>query len=292
MSECHLSGGFQIYGQCLTAVGFVGGTVPDKTEKDGLIELPMADVAGGAFTVGAALMGKRPIYVIRYQGFNWYNLVSVVNYACKSKELWGVPCPMMIRSIAMEGSIGPVAGSSHHSLIHRMPGINIVCPMTPSEYRSVYNEFMANDDVVYVSEHRGSYNQTKDLPDIEFDYPHFVLFPISITRFAAVEASHRLLKEGIEVSVYHQVKLKPYSVKEKWTNAIYECNGAVLDDDYTDGIASTIAHKIMMSTSGSNNNRGKVFTLGLWNRSAGFSKESDNLPPNVDEICDFVKRNM
>ena len=51
-------------------------------------------------------------------------LPIILNYACKSKEIWNVPCPIFIRGIAMEGSIGPVAGSSHYSLYYRMPGIN------------------------------------------------------------------------------------------------------------------------------------------------------------------------
>ena len=50
----------------------------------------------------------------------------------------GIPCPMLIRSIGMEGAIGPVAGSSHHSLAFRMPGINIMSPMTSGRiYRSL-----------------------------------------------------------------------------------------------------------------------------------------------------------
>ena len=104
------------FGQCLTAVGWVGGTLPELYEEDGMVELSMADVAGGGIVVGSALAGRRPMYVIRYQGFNWYNCPSVVNYASKSKEIWKVPCPLMVRGIGMEGAIGPVAGSSHHSL--------------------------------------------------------------------------------------------------------------------------------------------------------------------------------
>ena len=128
-------------GQCLTAVGWVGGTLPELYEKDGMIELSMADVAGAGFVVGAALQGKRPIYIIRYQGFNWYNAPMIVNYACKSKEMWGRSCPIFIRSIAMEGGIGPSAGSSHHTLYYRMPGIKMYSPMTPKEYKFVYNKF-------------------------------------------------------------------------------------------------------------------------------------------------------
>ncbi|MGA1047673.1 MAG: hypothetical protein ACO3UU_06660, partial [Minisyncoccia bacterium] len=48
-------------GQCLTAVGWVGGTLPELYEEDGMIELSMADVAGSGFAVGAALAGKRPM---------------------------------------------------------------------------------------------------------------------------------------------------------------------------------------------------------------------------------------
>ena len=55
-----------------------------------MVELSMADVAGGGFAVGAALAGRRPMYIIRYEGFNWFNAPIIVNYACKSKEIWGV----------------------------------------------------------------------------------------------------------------------------------------------------------------------------------------------------------
>ena len=57
----------QVFGQNLTAVGWVAGTLPELYEKDGVIELPMADVAGGGIVTGSALVGKRPMYIIRYQ---------------------------------------------------------------------------------------------------------------------------------------------------------------------------------------------------------------------------------
>ena len=53
------------YGQCLTAVGWVCGTLPELHEEDGMVELSMADVAGGAIVVGSALAGYRPIYGVR-----------------------------------------------------------------------------------------------------------------------------------------------------------------------------------------------------------------------------------
>jgi pyruvate/2-oxoglutarate/acetoin dehydrogenase E1 component len=184
----------KVFGQCLTAVGWVGGTLPELYEKDGMVEVSMADVADGGFVVGAALMNSRPIYVIRYQGFNWYNCPMIVNYACKSKEIWKTPCPIFVRGIGMEGGIGPVAGSSHHSLYYRMPGVKIVSPMSPGEYQKIYKSFLNDNDVYYVSEHRASYDNKSEFKDIIFNKPDFVIFAISITRFEAQKAQEILSK--------------------------------------------------------------------------------------------------
>ena len=132
ISEKHLrENNGLLLGQCLTAVGWVGHTVPELSEEEGIIELSMADVAGGGIAVGAALAGRRPIYVVRFQGFQWFNAPMILNYAAKSKEMWGIPCPVFVRSIAMDSSgrkgraIGPVASNSHHGIYHRMPGVII-----------------------------------------------------------------------------------------------------------------------------------------------------------------------
>ena len=275
-----------VFGQCLAAVGWVGGTLPELGEKDGIIELSMSDVSNGGIVTGAALSKRRPIYVIRYQGFNWFNAPIILNYACKSKEIWNIPCPIFIRGIGMEGSIGPVAGSSHHSLYYRMPGIQIVSPMTPKEYLLAYDHFMKNDEVLYVSEHRGSYSNSAELPDFISNNLDVILFPISITRFEAQKAKNELEKEGYKIGIANIVWLKPFTLKNEWEKALKasKFGGIVLDDDYTSGAVSAIAYEIMKRT------RKNIEVMGLNNKSAGFSKETDNLPPNSNEIIKTVKR--
>jgi len=274
-----------VFGQCLTAVGWVGGTIPELTEKDGLVELNMADVSNGGIVTGAGLSNRRPIYVIRYQGFNWFNASIILNYACKSKEIWEVPCPIFIRGIAMEGSIGPVAGSSHHSIYFRMPGIKIISPMTPKEYSIAYENFMKNDDVMYVSEHRGSYSNKDELKDYLENGMDIILFPISITRFEALKAKKELEKEGYKVGIANILWIKPFLIKKEWENAVKKSKygGIVLDDDYTQGVASNLAYELMKKT-------GRNFeVMGLKDKSAGFSKSTDNLPPSCEEITLKVK---
>ena len=274
------------YGQCLTAVGWVGGTLPEIYEDGGMVEFSMADVAGGAIATGIALAGGRPIYVVRYQGFQWYNLASVVNYAAKSKEIWNRPCPIFVRSIAMEGGVGPVAGSSHHSMAQRMPGIKVIAPMTPGEYQYAYDSFMLDDDPYYVSEHRKSYDNTEESENITHSIADFTIFPISITRLEMKKLVQLAEQEGIKLNIIHQLWIKPFIVENSWKIALdnSKYGGLVTDDDYVEGTASSIANELSLATSK------RVYTLGLEPRTAGFHPSVDNLPPTAEKILEKLKQ--
>ena len=75
-----------LLGQSISAVGWVNNTVPDCA---GIVELPMTDVAGAGIAVGTAMVGRRPIFVIRFQDFLVLNGSPLIFYAAKSKELHG-----------------------------------------------------------------------------------------------------------------------------------------------------------------------------------------------------------
>lgn len=275
------------YGQCLTAVGWVGGTLPEMYEEDGMVELSMADVAGGAIVTGAALAGERAIYVVRYQGFQWYNAVSVANYAAKSKELWNRPCPILVRSIAMEGGIGPVAGSSHHSIVSRMPGIKVISPMTPKEYQYAYDCYMNDNDPYYISEHRKSYDNEDELRTfIDNKEVDFTIFPLSITRLEMTKLVELAGKENITLNIIHQLWIRPFNVNMLWAQALNHSRygGLVTDDDYVEGVASSMANELsLVSTK-------RVHTLGLDPRTAGFYASVDNLPPSAEKILEKLKQ--
>ena len=275
-----------VFGQSLTGVGWVAGTLPKLYEKDGVIELPTSDVAAGGFITGAGLMKKRPFYIIRYQGFNWFNCIFIINYACKSKEIWKIPCPIFIRGMSLEGSIGPVAGSSQLSIFYKMPGIKIVSPMTIGEYKKAYQNFMKNDDVIYISEHRESYSKNKELRNKFTKNPDHILMPISVTRFEAEKTRLDLMKKGIKVGIIHIVWLKPFRLSKKiidYLNTVKK-NILVLDNDFIDGIPRIIAHQISIKINK------KVNVLGLKNRTAGHHKNVDNLPPDSKRIQNYLKK--
>ncbi len=285
LTRKHLKKGGVVLGQCLTAVGWVGGTVPEMREEDGLIELPISDVSNGGEAVGLALAGRRPIYIVRYQGFQWYNAAFIVNYAARSKEMWNIPCPVFVRSIGNDGS-GPVTGGLHHSLFTRMPGIPVCAPMTPGEYEKAWNHFMSNDDPMCVSEHRRGFPINFEMKNQLHKKADITLFAISATRLEAQEALKTLAQEGIVCNLIHLFWLKPFTVTAEMKRALSSSRfgGLVIDGDFEDGVVKTIAYDINHATGA------PMQALGLEERSAGYAIHLDNVAPTAQRICDTVRQ--
>lgn len=282
----HLAeGGGLLFGQCVTAVGWIGGTVPEMTEAEGIVELSMADVAGAGIAVGAAVVGRRPIYVIRYQGFMWYDAAPLLNYAAKSKEMWKVPCPIFVRAIAMEGGIGPVASAAHHGMVMRMPGMPVCAPMTPGEWLEAWQWFMSHDEPLYVSEHRRSFPIDREMPHVAHARADVTLLAISAARLNALTAIARLAEEGITCDLIHLLWLKPFRVEPLMLESLGRTRlGLVIDSDFEiAGPSRSIAHELMLASSV------PVHALGLEDRTAGFAPHLDNPTPTADRIADRVR---
>ena len=281
-----------VMGQCLDMAGNVAGTVPSLTEEQGLLELSMADVMASGIAVGYALGGRWPVFVTRYQGFQWFNAPFFANYAAKCKELWNYDCPIFIRSIGMDGSagptIGPVASCSHHGIFTRVNGVKVFAPMTPREWLSGWDLWKKTGGPVYSSEYRRGFTLTDEMPDIVRPDADITLLAISSTRLNALEAIPMLEKEGIICNLVHLVWLKPFSVDEKILDPLEKSKlgGLVLDSDFENGVSKSIAFDIMQKTSK------KVRVLGLEDRTAGFASYLDNLPPTPAKICQFIKNNL
>lgn len=276
-----------LFGQCVRAVGWIGGTVPELTEEQGIVELPTSDCSNSGIVCGAALVGRKPIYVIRYQGFLWYNAASLVNYAAKSLYLWDQPCPVFVRAIAMEGAIGPVAGGMHHSMIARMPGIKTFCPITPKEWQEAWNYFLENNEPVFCSEHRLSFNNNQELPHIQNNNPDIAIFGIGPIRLKQKQIVDDLW-------IRHKIKASftgVYDIEniQHFFSMLYVLNqakiGIIIDSDYAGcGLADKFATELMIL------GNKKVYPIGINHKTAGFSKNTDVLTPTPETIIDFITR--
>ncbi len=273
-----------LLGQCITAVGWIQNTVPPHAK--GLVELPMADVSGPGIAIGAAIAGRRPMYVLRFQSFLWLAASPIVNYAAKAKEIWNMPVPLFIRAIATEGGgAGPIHTNCFHSLFMHMPGMLVCAPMTPNEYEEVWRTYMAQDGPILVSEHRRSYLSKEEMPDLINRDADITIFPISAARFNTLEAVKLLEAEGIKCNVVHLMWLKPFHLTPRLLEPLQTSGlGLVIDSAYEiAGASQSIAYELMFA-SGS-----PVKALGQADRSPGVAARLENGTPTPSKIAETVK---
>lgn len=277
-----------VMGQCLSAVGWVQNTVPNQ--KKGIIELPMTDVAGAGFAVGASLAGARPIFILRFQSFLWLNASPLINNAAKSKDIFNYPAPVFIRAIASEGiSSGPIHTNCYHSPFAHMPGLPICAPMTPKEYKEIWIDYMKNDDPLMVSEHRISYKSNREFNDKINISSKISIFLISASRFEADSIEKKLKYHKINCDIFHILWLKPFKIKNKYIKSINKTKlGIVVDSTYEIcSVSEHIAHKLMLKSKSS-----KIYNLGMKNKSPGCSKGTSNGTPTGNQIVKKILKIM
>lgn len=270
-------GGGMLLGQAVSAVGWVNHTVPDC---QGIVELPMTDVAGAGIATGAALVGRRPIFVIRFQDFLILNGSPLIFYAAKAGELHGRPAPVFVRAIAAEG-IGPVHSGVLHGVFMHFPGFRVSAPMTPGEYRAVWREFMDHEDPMICSEHRLAFARDQELPDRPARRPHITLYAISAARLQVDAAAERLAAAGVRASVVHLVRLKPLELDARLTAPLDDSGlGLVVDPGHTiAGAAQAVAQALAEATGK------RVHALGIADRTKCLCPPLQNRTPDAGAIC-------
>ncbi len=272
-----------ILGQCLSAVGWVNNTVPDTKN---IVELPMTDVAGGGIATGCAIVGRRPIFVVRFQDFMFLNSSMLINYSAKSKDIFGVSSPVFIRALATEKKgTGPVHSGITHSIFMHVPGFKVCSPMTPGEYEEVWKNYLAGEDPMFVSEHRHSFNQVEEMPNVIHQDAQITVYGIGYSRFKVKEATDVLTREGIKCNFINILWLKPLDLSERILNPLKQSKlGLVVDSGFEiSGASQSVAYELMKQT--------KIYVeaLGAGDRSVGTAERYENGTPTTKKIVEKVR---
>lgn len=272
-----------LLGQAISAVGWVNNTVPPDCEN--IIELPMADVSGAGIAVGTAIVGRRPIFILRFGDFIWLASSPIVNYATKAKEIFGDGVPIFIRAISDENfGLGIVHSACLHSIMMHISGMRVCSPMTPGEYEEAWRVFMANDEPMFVSEQRQSFTKSEEMKDIMVDDADITIYAISLARFNALDAVELLKKYNIRCNLAHIVWLKPLDLLERLLKPLRSSRcGLVVDSDYEIiGASEHIAYKLMEKTGL------PVKAFGRCDKSMGIGQHLIHGTPTAERIVDKV----
>jgi pyruvate/2-oxoglutarate/acetoin dehydrogenase E1 component len=230
------------------------------------------------------MVGRRPIFVIRFQDFLILNGSQLINYAAKSKELHGRATPIFVRALAAEG-IGPVHSGILHSLFMHFPGFRVCAPMTPGEYQEAWDTFMVNDDPTIVSEHREALQNTAEMDDDVQEKADITLYAISSPRLHVEEAARLLKAEGIICNIVHLYWLKPFVTEDRLLAPLRNSGkGLVIDAGYEIcGASQSIAYELACVTGF------PVRALGLDDNTKCLNPPLQNRAPDAVKIVKRVK---
>jgi 2-oxoisovalerate dehydrogenase E1 component beta subunit len=187
-----------------------------------VIDTPISESAIIGASIGAALMGMRPIAEMQFIDFISCGFDQIVNYAAKSRYRWGGEVPIVIRGPAGGGVHGgPFHSQNPESYFMNVPGLKIVAPGTPADAKGLMTAAIRDPDPVIYLEHKFLYRRLKeDLPDGEHVVPIGKASvaragkDVSIITYAAMlqvalEAAAAAEADGIDVEVVDLRTLLP-----------------------------------------------------------------------------------
>lgn len=160
-----------VYGE---DVGQYGGMyqvttgLQDEFGADRVFDSPLAETAIVGSGVGAALTGLRPVVEIMYADFTPIAADHIINYAAKMYFNYGdeTSVPLVIRTMYGAGGQGGLHhGQSPEAWYQNVPGLKVVMPSTPADYKGLLKGAIRDDDPVLFLEHKYRYDEEGPVPD-------------------------------------------------------------------------------------------------------------------------------
>jgi 2-oxoisovalerate dehydrogenase E1 component beta subunit len=187
-----------------------------------VLDTPISESAIIGAAIGMAVRGLRPVAELQFMDFLACGLDPLVNYAAKSRYLWGVGIPMVLRGPYGAGVRGgPFHSQSPEALLMTVPGLKVVTPATPADAKGLLVAAIRDPDPVVFLEHKLLYRSIRgDVPEGCAPIPIGCAqvcragASLSVITYGAglhlvLEAARRLAPEGIETEVLDLRTLQP-----------------------------------------------------------------------------------
>src|SRR6266513_2296712 len=138
-----------------------------------VVDTPISEAAIVGASIGAGLMGLRPVAEMQFADFISCGFDQIVNFAAKCRYRWNASVPIVVRA----PSGGGVRGGPFHSQnpemwFVRTPGLKVVCPATAYDAKGLIKSAVRDNDPVLFFEHKALYRRIKEnLPSEEYTVP-------------------------------------------------------------------------------------------------------------------------
>ncbi len=135
-----------------------------------ICDTPISEASIMGASVGAAMVGTRPIVEMRFSDFALCAVDELVNQAAKARYMFGgqARAPMVIREpIGMWRSSAAQHSQSLEAWYVHVPGLVVVAPATPADNKGLLKSAIRSDDPVVYMEHKNLWGLAGEVPEGE-----------------------------------------------------------------------------------------------------------------------------
>jgi 2-oxoisovalerate dehydrogenase E1 component beta subunit len=197
----------------------------DKYGAERVIDSPISEVYIAGGSVGAALVGLRPVPEIQFADFITPSMDQIIQQMAKMRYRTGGQwtCPMTMRVCCG----ADIAGGLYHSQTNEQwfvsqPGLIVLMPSTPYDAKGLLKSAIRGDDPVVYFEHKRLYRWIKEeIPEDDFTVPigkaavrkegtDLTLVTYGLMYHRSLEAVNALEEEGASVELIDMRTLLPW----------------------------------------------------------------------------------
>lgn len=232
----------------------------DRFGPERVIDSPISEVYIAGGSVGAAMVGLRPVPEIQFADFITPAMDQLIQQAAKLRYRTGGQwtCPMTLR-VCCGGDVG---GGLYHSQINEQwffsqPGLQVVMPATAYDAKGLLKSAIRGEDPVIYFEHKRLYRWVKEeLPEEDFTVPigkaalrkegkDITIVSYGFMYHRSMEAAAALEKEGISAEVIDMRTISPWD-REMIYESVKKTSRVVLvqESSKTGGVMAEVAASI------------------------------------------------
>ena len=189
----------------------------DEFGPERVCDTPISEASIMGASVGAAMVGTRPVVEMRFSDFALCAVDELVNQAAKARYMFGgqARVPMVIREpIGIWRSSAAQHSQSLEAWYAHIPGLVVVAPATPADNKGLLKSAIRCDDPVVYMEHKNLWGMTGEVPeDDEWSLPL---------------GAARVEREGGDVTIV------------SWSRMVQVCAGAAAALEKGEGISAEV----------------------------------------------------
>ncbi len=276
----------------------------DEFGPDRVRDTPISESAIIGASVGAALMGMRPVPELQFSDFMFVCMDQIVNQAGKTRYMFGgqLSVPLVIR---LPGggyfNFGATHSQSLEAMLMHAPGLKVVMPSTPYDGKGLLKSAIQDPNPIAFFEHKALYKVKGPVPEEEYTVPigladvkrdgtAVFINAMSFMDTKALAAADLLAEEGISALVLDPRTLVPLD-KAGIAEAVQKTNRVVIVEEgcKTGGVGAEIA--AVINEEAFDYLDAPIARVAAHDAPIPFSEPLENyILPNEEKIVDAVRK--